>query len=83
MVLSAVGVVWGGGGTAVRDGPGVTSLWAGGVVASVSRMSMMKCTVGPGGVLLGASGMGVSASVAVGAMGVAVGFRRFLDLEPL
>jgi len=44
---------------------------------------MVKCTVGAGGVLLGASGMGVSESVAVGALGVAVSLRRFLDHEPL
>jgi len=44
---------------------------------------MMKRTVGAGGVLLGASGSGVSESIAGGALGVAVSLRRFLDLEPL
>jgi len=43
---------------------------------------MMKRTVEAGGVLLGASGMGVSESVAVGTLGVAVSLLRFLDLEP-
>ena len=32
---------------------------------------------------LGASGMGVSKTVAVEALGVAVSLRRFLDFEPL
>ena len=43
---------------------------------------MVKCTVGAGGVLLGASGMGVSKMIAVGALGVSVSLGRFLDLEP-
>jgi len=43
----------------------------------------MKGTVCAGGVFLGASGRGVSKPVAVGALGVAVSLRRFLDLEPL
>ena len=44
---------------------------------------MMKRRIGAGGVLLGASGIGVSESVAVGALGVTVSLGRFLDLEPL
>jgi len=83
MVVPTVGAVGGGGGAAVRDGPGVASFWAGEVLASVSPTSMMKRTVGAGGVLLGASGMGVSKSVALGALGVAVSLRRFHNLEPL
>ena len=44
---------------------------------------MMKSTVGAGGLLLGASGMGMSESIAIEALGVAVSLRRFLDFEPL
>ena len=42
---------------------------------------VVKRTVGAGGVFLGASGIGVSESVAVGALGVAVGLRSLLDFE--
>jgi len=42
---------------------------------------MMKRTIGAGGVFLGASGIGVSESVAVGALGVAVGLCSLFDLE--
>jgi len=44
---------------------------------------MMKCAIGASWVLLGASGMGVSETVAVQALGVAVSLRRFLDFAPL
>jgi len=44
---------------------------------------MMKRTIRAGGVFLGASGMGVSESIAIGTLGVAVSLGRFLDLEPL
>jgi len=44
---------------------------------------MMKGTVGAGGVFLGASGKGVSESVTVGTLGVAVSLHRFFNLEPL
>jgi len=44
---------------------------------------MMKRRVGAGGVLLGASGSGVSESIGVGALGVVVSFCCFLDLESL
>jgi len=44
---------------------------------------MMKRTIQAGGVLLDASGMGVSESITVGALGVAVSLGRYLDLEPL
>jgi len=81
MVAPTVGVVGEGGGAAVGDGARVASLWAGGVLVSVRRTSMMKRMVGAGGVLLGASGMGVSEWVAVGALGVGVSQRRLSRFE--
>jgi len=42
---------------------------------------MMKRTKGASGEFLGASGIGVSESVAVGASGIAVGLCGFLDFE--
>ena len=83
MVITTFGAVGGGGGPPSRDSPGVAALVAGGVLASVSRASMMKCTIGACAVFLGASGSGVAKSVAVGTLGVAVSLRRFLDLELL
>jgi len=83
MVIATVGAVGGGRGAAVGDGFGVATFGAGGVLATVGRTSMMKCTVWAGGVLLGASGIGVSKSIAVGALGVAVSLGHFLDFEPL
>ena len=83
MVVTIVGTVGRGGGTAAGQGLGVAALGAGGVLASVGRTSMMKRTVGAGGVFQGASGRGVSESVGVCALGVAVTLRRFLDFEPL
>jgi len=47
----------------------------------MGRTIVIKRTVGAGGVFLGASGIGVSESVAVGALGVAVGLRSLLDFE--
>jgi len=44
---------------------------------------MVKCAIGTSWVLLGASGMGMSETVAVEALGVAVSLRSFLDFEPL
>jgi len=44
---------------------------------------MVKCAIGASWLLLGASGMGVSETVAVEALGVAVSLRRFLDFEAL
>ena len=41
----------------------------------------MKRTVRAGGVFLGASGIGVSESVAVGPLGVAVGLRSLFNFE--
>ena len=83
VVVTVVRAVGAGGGAAARDCLGVAALGAGGVLASVSRASMMKRTVGAGWVFQAASGRCVSKSVAVGALGVAVSLRRFLDLELL
>jgi len=44
---------------------------------------MVKCAIGTSWVFLGASGVGVSETVAVEALGVAVSLRSFLDFEPL
>ena len=83
MVATAVGAVGGGGRTAARDGPGVASLGAGGVLASMCRTSMVKRTEGARGVGLLASLGSVAETVAVVALGVAVGVDGFLNLEPL
>ena len=83
VVLATVGAVGGRRGAAVGDGLGVAAFGAGGVLASVGPTSMMKRTIRAGGVLLGASGMGVSESITIGALGVAVSLGRFRDLEPL
>jgi len=82
-VVTPVGAKGGRGGAATGDGLGVAALGACGVLIYVSRARMMKRTVGAGGVFLGASGRGVSESVTVGALGIAVSLRRFLDFEPL
>ena len=81
MAVTTGGTVRGGGAAAAREGLGVPALGAGGVLASVSRASMMKHTVGACGMLPDASGRGVSKSVADGALGLAVSLCRFLDLE--
>jgi len=81
VVIITVGAVRGRCGKPVRNGFGVTTLGAGEALPSVSRASMMKRTVGAGGMFLGASGRGVSKLVAVGTLGVAVSLHRFLDLE--
>ena len=81
MVATAVGTVGGGGWAAARDGPGVASLGAGGVLASVGRTSMVKRTEGARGVGLLATLGGVAETVAVVALGVAVGVDGFLDFE--
>jgi len=44
-------------------------------------MSVVKRTIRAGGVFLGASGIGVSKSVAVGALGVPVGLCNLFDFE--
>ena len=82
MVAATVGAVGGGGRTAARDGPGVTSLRAGGVLASMCRTSMVKRTKGARGVGLFAAPGGVAEVVAVVALGVAVGADGFLNFEP-
>jgi len=81
VVVTAVWAMGGGGGATGRGGFGVAGLVAGGVLASISRASMRMRPVGAGGVLLGVSGIGVSESVAVGALDVAVSLTRFLDLN--
>jgi len=81
VVVTAFRAVGGGGGAAAGNSLGVSSFGAGGVLASVSRASMMKRTVGAGGVFLGALGMGVSEPVAVGALSLAISLRRFFDLK--
>jgi len=83
MVVTAVGTVGRGAGAAAGEGFAVTAVGAGGVLASMSRARVMKRTVGAGGVFLDASGSGVSESVEVGALGVAVSLRRFLDIDLL
>jgi len=83
VVVTTVGAVGREGGAAAGDSSRVTAFGTGGVLASVSRASMMKRTVGAGGVFLGASGRSVSKWRAVGALGVAISLRRFLDFEPL
>ena len=83
MVLTGVRAVGGGVGAAAGDGFGVAAFGACGVLASVGRVTMMKSTVGAGGVLLGALGMGASELIGIEALPVAVNLRRILDLEPL
>ena len=82
MVATAVGTVGGGGWAAARDGPGVASLGAGGVLAPMGRTSMVKRTKGARGVGLLATLGGVAETVAVVALGVSVGVDGFLNLEP-
>ena len=72
----------GGGGTAGGARLEIAALGGRGVLASVSRASMMKRTLGADEVFLGALGSGVSKPIAVGALGVAVSLRCFLDFEP-
>ena len=79
MVRAAVGAVGRGGGTAPGDQPLVASSGVDWVLAPMRQTSIMKCTKGARGVLLGASGRCVSVSVAVGALGVSVGLDNFFD----
>ena len=83
MVITAVWAVWGGGGASAGDDLEVSALGVCGVLASVGRASMMKRTVGAGGMFLGTSVSSLSESIAVDALGVGVSLRRFLDLDPL
>ena len=82
MVATTVGAVGGGGLAAARDGPGVASLGAGGVLASVCRTSMVKRTERARGVGLLAPLGGVAEAIAVVALGVPVGVDGLFDLEP-
>jgi len=81
VVIATVGAVGWGGRAAAGNGLRVAVCGACGVLASVGRTIVMKRRVGAGGVFLGVSGMGVSESVAVGALGVAVGLRSLFDFE--
>ena len=82
MFAATVGAVGGGGWVGARDGPGVSSLGAGGVLASVCRTSMVKRTKGTREVGLFAALGGVAEALAVVALGVSVGVDGFLNLEP-
>ena len=79
MVAAPVGAVGRGGWAALGDGLLVSSLTAGGVLAAMGRTSMMKCAIWARRVLLGASGRYVSVSVAIGALGVAIGLEDLFD----
>jgi len=68
-------------GAAVGDGLGMAAFGAGGLLASVSRASMLKWTVGERGVFLGALGRGVSKLIAVCTLGVVVSLRLFSTLR--
>ena len=82
MVAATVGAVGGGGWAVARNGPQVSSLRAGGVLASMGRTSMVKRTEGArGGGLLASLG-GMAEAVAVVALGVVVGVDGFLNLQP-
>jgi len=81
VVITTVRARRGGGRALVRNNFGVTAFGAGGVLVSVSRASMMKRRGGAGGVFLGASGRGMSESVAVGTLDVAVSLVFFSTLR--
>jgi len=80
MEVTTFGAVWGGCWAAAGEGFGVTYFWAGEVLALVSRPSIVKGTAGAGGVFLGASGRGVSESVAVRTLCVAARLCHLFDL---
>jgi len=73
----------GGGWAAAGERFEVAALWTGGLLASVSRASMMKRTVWAGVVFLGALGRVGSKSVTVGALRVAVSLHRFFRSRPI
>ena len=83
VVAPTDGAVREGGGTAVRDGLIVSSLWAGGILAPMRCLSMVKGTVGARWVLLCAAGGGVAEAVTVGALCVAIGLNYLFDFEAL
>jgi len=74
----------GGGGVApIRDTVGVATMGAGGVLASVTRASMIKRTVGAGVVFLAALGRGVSKSIAIVTWGnLLLSIVRFPEGDP-
>jgi len=79
--VARIGAVRWGDGAAAGNGLRVAAFEACGVLAPMGRTIVVKCTVGAGGVFVGASGIGLSESVAVGALGVAVGLGSILDFE--
>ena len=83
MVVTTVRAGRGKAGAATGQGLGIGAVGALGILGSVSRVSMMKCTVGAGGVFLGTSGRSMSKPIPVGALGIAVSLLGFLDFEPL
>ena len=83
VVAATVRAVGGGGGAAASDGPGVAALWAGGVLASVCRTSMVKRIQGARGVGLLATLGGVAEAVAIVALGVSVSVDGLFNLELL
>ena len=83
MVAATVGAVGGRGWAAAQDGPRVSSLRAGWVLAPMCRKSMVKRTKGAQGVGLLAPLGGVAEAVAVVALGSALGIDGFLNFKPL
>ena len=83
MVAATVRAVGGRGGAAARDWLGVAALWAGGVLASLCRTSMVKRTKGARWVGLLATLGDMPEAVAIVALGVSVGVDGFFNLEPL
>jgi len=81
VLVATIGAVGRGGRAVAGNGLSVAAFGACGVLAPVGRTIVVKRTVGAGGVFLGASGIGLSETVAVGALGVAVGLRGLFDFE--
>ena len=79
VVVPTVGAVRRGAGAEVEQGLVCATLGAGRVLVAGGRAGMMKRTPGRSGVFLGASGRGVSKSVAVGTFPLAVRLGRFLS----
>lgn len=83
MVFTRVGAVGRGDGAAACDCFGVAAREPGGVLALMCRASMLKCAVGACGLVLVASGRGMSISLAIGRLGIVVSSRHFFYLESL